>query len=101
VVFFKILNVCFCRRRLWHGSQSMCEESMCEEDVQSERLADEAFGVIVTVFLSVHYAFRPWLLVSFFFFFVHAAKNSGARATAIIILAKDRRLSEIGVKRGK
>ncbi len=100
MVSFKILNFCFCRRRrrrrLWHGRQSMCEE-----DVQSERFADEAFGVIVTVFLSVHYAFRPWLLVSFFFFFLHAAKNSGARATAIIILAKDRRLSEIGVRRGK
>jgi hypothetical protein len=75
---------------------------MCEEDVQSERLADEAFGVIVTVFLSVHYAFRPWLLVSFFFFFLlRGAKNSGARATAIIISAKDRRVSEIGVRRGK
>ncbi len=99
MVFFKILNVCFCRRRrLWHGRQSMCEE-----DVQSERLADQAFGGFVTVFLSVDYAFRPWLLVSFFFFFffLHAGKNSGARATAIIILAKDRRVSEIGVRRGK
>ncbi len=96
MVFFKILNVCFCRRRLWHGRQSMCEE-----DVQSERLADEAFGVIVTVFLSVHYAFRPWLLVSFFFFLLHGAKNSGARATATIKSAKDRRVSEIGVRRGK
>ncbi len=97
MVFFKILNVCFCqrRRRLWHGRQSMCEE-----DVQSERLADQAFGGFVTVFLSVHYAFRPWLLVSFFLF-LHAAKNSGARATAIIILARDRRVSEIGVRRGK
>jgi hypothetical protein len=54
---------------------------MCEEDVQSERLADEAFGVIVTVFLSVHYAFRPWLLVSFLLLLVVAWSEKFRRAS--------------------